>query len=253
MQAVSFELAKLVLEKYFRDDAGHTKVWLFPQLLRISREWMERCLVLKDDVFPQLLLVKEFAHDAADRIYRAVVLSAEGEKSLMPILDPYEPWGSSRPVDFDTTRPVYPTDPAKCHLSHVVADTNSWEQKMAQALEAMPEVVCYAKNFKLGFAIPYTVDGTEHNYYPDFVASVDDGHGRDDHLHLIVEVTGERKKDKAAKVSTAKTLWIPAVNNHGGFGRWMFVEIDDPWNAKFAIRAALKGAPGVLFARRVGG
>jgi type III restriction enzyme len=156
-------------------------------------------------------------------------------------------------VDFDTTRPVYPTDPAKCHLSHVVADTNSWEQKMAQALEAMPEVVCYAKNFKLGFAIPYTVDGTEHNYYPDFVASVDDGHGRDDHLHLIVEVTGERKKDKAAKVSTAKTLWIPAVNNHGGFGRWMFVEIDDPWNAKFAIRAALKGAPGVLFARRVGG
>jgi type III restriction enzyme len=30
------------------------------------------------------------------------------------------------------------------------------------------------------------------------------------------------------------------VNNHGGFGRWKFIEITDPWNAKNEIRAALK-------------
>ncbi len=40
-----------------------------------------------------------------------------------------------RYVDFDTTKPVYATDPTKCHVSHVVADTESWEQKMAQVLE----------------------------------------------------------------------------------------------------------------------
>ena len=42
-----------------------------------------------------------------------------------------------------------------------------------------------------------------------------------------------------ANVSTARTLWVPAVNNHGGFGRWAFVEVTDPWDAQRAIRAAV--------------
>jgi type III restriction enzyme len=29
---------------------------------------------------------------------------------------------------------------------------------------------------------------------------------------------------------------VPAVNNHGGFGRWAFIEIADPWNAQNLIR-----------------
>jgi type III restriction enzyme len=41
-------------------------------------------------------------------------------------------------------------------------------------------------------------------------------------------------------VATARTLWVPAVNNHGGFGRWWFVEVDDPWDAANLIRAELK-------------
>jgi type III restriction enzyme len=60
-------------------------------------------------------------------------------------------------------------------------------------------------------------------------------------LNLILEVSGEPRKDKAAKVATARTLWVPAVNNHGGFGRWMFLEITDPWDAKNTIRAFLRG------------
>ena len=55
-----------------------------------------------------------------------------------------------------------------------------------------------------------------------------------------MEVTGEKKKDKAAKVATARALWVPAVNNHGGFGRWAFLEIADPWNAQNLIRGFLK-------------
>ncbi len=38
----------------------------------------------------------------------------------------------------------------------------------------------------------------------------------------------QKKKDKAAK---ACTLWVPAINNYGVFGRWAFLEIDDPWDA----------------------
>jgi type III restriction enzyme len=56
-----------------------------------------------------------------------------------------------------------------------------------------------------------------------------------------VEVTGEKKKEKASKVAAARNLWVPAINNHGGFGKWVFIEISDPWDAKNAIRAFLAG------------
>ena len=55
-------------------------------------------------------------------------------------------------------------------------------------------------------------------------------------------MTGEKKKDKEAKVATARTLWVPAVNNHGGFGRWAFVEVTDPWDAQNTIRSFLSAA-----------
>ncbi len=238
-QEVDFRLAKLVLEHHLRDAEGHTKPWLFPQLLRIARRWRAECLTLKDNTFPQLLLLHDLAADAAEHIYQAIVQSTSGEKTLHPILRPYDTVGSTRYVDFDTTRPVYPTDPARCHISHVVADTGSWEQKMAQAIEEMDEVVRYVKNHALGFTIPYTLNGQERPYTPDFIIHIDDGHGPDDLLNLIVEVSGEARKDKAAKVAAARNLWTPAINNHGGFGRWTLIEISDPWDAKNTIRAIL--------------
>jgi len=145
------------------------------------------------------------------------------------------------------------TDPGKCHISHVVADTGSWEQKLAQTLEDMEEVVCYVKNQGLGFTIPYTLSGEEHQYMPDFIAQVrprSDDFSRQvttdapavttrEFLNLIIEVSGEARKDKAAKTAAARDLWIPAINNHGGFGRWAFVEVTDPWDAKNTIRAML--------------
>ena len=240
---VAFLLAKLTLEKYFRDDDGNDKPWLFPQLLGIAKCWLAECVTLKDNTFPQLLLLVEFAHDAADRIYKAIVASTDGTAALKPILRPYDTIGYTRFVDFDTTRPVFATQADRCHVSHVVADTDSWEQKLAQALEDMPEVIRYVKNDHLGFNIPYTLNGEERNYFPDFIACINDDHGPDDLLNLIVEVTGEKKKDKAAKVATARTLWVPAINNHGGFGRWAIVEIHDPWDAQHAIRNEFNASP----------
>lgn len=258
MQEVGFLLAKLVLEKYFRWDGrerteraeehnfdSEVQMWLFPQVLDITRRWLAECVTCKDNTFPQMLLLIEYAHEAADKIYAAIVGSDKGEKALMPILQPYNTIGSTKYVDFDTTRPVYVTNPKYCHVSHVVGDTESWEQKMAQALEELGDeelLISYVKNQGLGFFIPYTVSGEDHNYMPDFLARLDDGRGPEDPLNLIVEVTGEKDKEKAAKVSTARNLWIPAINNHGGFGRWAFVEITDPWDAKNTIRALMERA-----------
>jgi len=247
-------LAKLVLEKYFRNDGvdvtergdehifdNEVKAWLFPQLLDISKKWLSQCVVCQDNTFPQMLLLLSLAHDAADRIYRSIVSGAEGEaRTILPILVPYNSEGSTKYVDFDTRRPVYATNKNKCHVSHVVCDTTMWEQKMAQTLEDMDNVVHYVKNSGLNFNIPYSFNGEQRNYVPDFIARIDDGHGGNDLLNVILEVTGEKRPDKEAKTATVRNLWVPAVNNGGQFGRWAFAEVRDPCNAKNEIKNQLK-------------
>lgn len=236
---VAFRLAKLVLERYFRDPDGHDRPWFFPQLLAIAKHWIAECVTLKDNTFVQMLWLETFANDAAAKIYQAVVEGSASTPVLKPVLRPYDPLGSTRYVDFDTTRPTYLTHYEKCHISHVALDS-SWEATLAERLEAMPEVVRYVKNQALGFTIPYLFNGEQRHYVPDYIVCLADGHGPTDLLNLIVEVTGERKKDKAAKVETARTLWMPAVNGQGGLGRWAFLEITDPWDATNTIRSFVR-------------
>jgi type III restriction enzyme len=231
-QALAYELARRVLYWHFRDPDGNEQPWLFPQILGVTQRWLAECVTCQDDTFPQLLFISEKAQDAAERIHRAIVRESGGESRLVPILQPYEPVGSTAGVDFSTTKDVYPA--TKSHLNYVVLDSD-WEAKLAEALERMPEVLAYVKNQSLGFQIPYTFEGGAANYRPDFVIRLDDGGANP--LNLILEVTGERKKQKAAKVATVTTLWVPAVNAHGGYGRWAFLEVADPWDAANLIRA----------------
>lgn len=231
---VAFKLAKLVHAKLSGEEI---KPWLFPQALAVTKDWLRQCVALKDDTFIQMLLWAEYAHNAAEKIYQAIVVGTAAEKTLKPQLRQFDIVGSTCYVDFDTTRPVYTTNSAKCHVSHAVCDTGSWEQKLAQSLENMDEVESYVKNDHLGFTIPYTYDGQPKNYIPDYIVRWRTPDGGV--INLIVEVSGEAKADKAAKVSTARNLWVPAVNNHGGFGQWRFVEITDPWDAKNNMRAAM--------------
>ena len=56
---------------------------------------------------------------------------------------------------------------------------------------------------------------------------IDDGHGEDDLLHLVVEIKGYRGEDAKEKKSTMDTYWVPGVNNLGAHGRWAFAEFTD--------------------------
>ena len=245
IQVVEYALTETMLEKYFREEEKHTgaiKWWLFPQMLDIVRRWMKGYLHCKDGAYPQLLMIDELRAEATSLIIRGFpadpIAGKDGNPPIVPILSPYEPVGSTRNVDFDTTRPVYPTDPKKCHISHVVADTETWEQRTAQALEEMEEVVCYVKNHKLGFTIPY-IDyskGTR-QYIPDFIVKLK--LGDDDLLNLILEVTGKNKKNKKTKADTTRDQWVKAVNYTQKFGQWEFLEIFNPWNVQATIRAHL--------------
>ena len=121
---------------------------------------------------------------------------------------------------------------------------SDWETAACQRLEDREEVRTYAKNQGIGFRIPYTCEGRAGNYFPDLIVRLDDGRGTADLLNLVLEVSGQKKKEKDAKVQTALTMWVPAVNNLGTFGRWAFLEIDggNLHKTKQEIRKMLKGA-----------
>jgi type III restriction enzyme len=254
VQEVAFTIAKLILERYFRADCaegasetgavlvpGAVQVWLFPQVLAIVRRWMaEECVVCYDDTFPQLLLFTQKAGEAAEKIYRAIVASSGGEKRLRAEVQRYDSTGTTAGISYDTSKTTWTTSPEKCHINLVPCDSG-WETKFAQTLESMPNVKSYVKNQNLGFKIPYTFEGRPGNYYPDYLVRIDDGRGSADLLNLVVEISGRELKEKEAKVETALKMWVPGVNAEGRFGRWAFLEIDNPWNAKTAIRDFLEG------------
>jgi type III restriction enzyme len=232
-QQVAFSLAKRVTESYLVDAEARPKPWLFPQVLALVDRWMSEHVVLKDNAFMQMLMITAYSHAAAEKIYAAIGRGAAGEQRLLPMVRLNDPVGSTAEVDFQTTRTVYETE--KSHINYLVEDSG-WESKVGFVLDHMPEVESWMKNTGI-LRIPYTHEGTQGHYIPDFVVRIHDGH--DDPLNLLIEVTGERRKDKVAKVDGARTFWVPAVNNQGQFGRWDFLEVTDPEDAGNLIRSSI--------------
>ncbi len=239
LKTVVFDVAGLLLRTYFKDGDGNLQVWRYPELTRITERWFDECLICAGDTQPQFLKWRSLAIRAVEKIYRALAPSLTGPPdgsngSLLPILNAYNPEGTTRHVDFNTSKAtLFSTRADKCHLNYVVYDQD-WEAGLAERLESMGEVVAYVKNHNLGFEIPYEFGGETLRYRPDYIVRIDEGIGQ---LNLIIEVKGQRDEKDAAKVETARNVWVPAINNAGRFGRWGFLELNDiPYDAAARIR-----------------
>lgn len=255
-QQTEFFLTKVLTHNHFYASDGDAKWWLFPELLQITRRWMKECVTYKDNTYPQYFNINEIARKAAHRIYMGIVNATEqtvetgpddieSEKTILPIYEQSSRQngrtGSTTDFLYETSQSTWETRADKCHISHVIADTDSWEQKAAQALEQMDEVISYVKNHHtLGFTIPYiNHNGENRRYIPDFIVRIQSS-STDDILNLILEVSGMSREDKKQKVNTIRNIWLPAVNGCGEFGKWEFLEITDPWNAQNSIREFMK-------------
>jgi len=232
---ISFNLAKHLLYTSFRDEDGFPKQHLFPQIQRLARRWIDKGYLVTKGVPIGAILYQDQLARAAAKIDIACTRGGGGR--IMAVLDPYNPGGSTRHVNFITSKPAWKTgaQPPRCHISHVVLDS-SWEEALALALENHPRVLAYAKNQALGFDIPYLDAGTTRRYVPDFLVRLDDG--GDEPLHLVLEVKGIRDETDKAKAQTARELWVPGVNALGGYGRWHYAEFRD-WTVMEEDFAAL--------------
>ena len=207
-----------------REEGDEPKLYLFGQLKRLARQWMDRCLKCTGGTYPAQLMYREITDMACDRIKAAITENIIGTKPIKAVLDAYNPSGSTANVNFNTSKDkLWQTDPRLSHVNWVVCDSE-WEAEFCRVVEAHSQVKAYVKNQSLGFEVPYLFGSTPRKYIPDFIVQVDDGYGLDNLLNLVVEIKGYRGEDAKDKASTMRNYWVPGINNLGKFGRWQFAE-----------------------------
>ena len=220
-------LTKRLLETKWRDPNEDLKFHLFGKLRNVVRQWLDTSLVCQGGTYPAQLMYQELADMACNRI-TAAITSRTGERSVRALLDPYNPIGSTRYVNYSTSRPgLWTTDSRKCHVNLAVLDSD-WEAEFCRVVESHPEVKAYAKNHNLGLEVPYRYGSISRTYIPDFILQVNDR--QDDPLNLIVEIKGYRGEDAIEKKNTMEAYWLPGVNAVGEFGRWTFAEFTDVYD-----------------------
>ena len=220
-------LTKRLLYTKWRDPGEEPKLHLFGQLKRITKEWLDTCLECKGDTYPAQLMYQELADMACERITAGITRAEQGRRPIKAVLDPYNPIGTTAHVNFNTSKMSrWQTDARRCHVNWVVLDSD-WEGEFCRVAESHPKVHAYVKNHNLGLEVPYRYGSEMRRYIPDFIVQVDDGHGDDDLLNLIVEIKGYRREDAKEKKNTMEIYWIPGVNNLKQYGRWAFAEFTE--------------------------
>jgi type III restriction enzyme len=232
-QEVVYWIASRVLSSHYRDESGRPQLEKFGDLRRIAQEWYDTKIEVigeTDTRFRRLVRYEDEARVVAS-VHQGIEAAAveaglQGEAVIVPLLNRYNPNGSTGHVHAATAKPVFPT--RKSHINLVVADTGSWEQIAAKTFEQIDAIESYVKNAFLGFEVPY-VDktGAQRRYQPDFLCRVRTPGG--EHFNLIVEITGFAK-DKEAKRYYVRERWLPAVNaqrHRLGLLPWHFVEVTD--------------------------
>ncbi len=222
-----YRLTHRLLYTKWRDPGEDPKLHLFGQLRRIAKQWLDTCLVCKGGTYPAQLIYQELADMACERITAAITRAHVGNRPVKAVLDPYNPTGSTMYVNFTTSKQDrWETDARRCHINWVILDSD-WEAEFCRVAESHPRVLAYVKNHNLGLEVPYRYGSEARVYIPDFIVLVDDGHGDEDPLHLVVEIKGYRREDAKEKKAAMETYWAPGVNNLKSYGRWAFAEFTE--------------------------
>ena len=88
-----FHVTKRLLYTKWRDPGDDPKLHLFGQLKRITKQWLDNCLVCKGGTYPAQLMYQELGDIACERITAGITRSLIGERPIRAVLDPYNPTG----------------------------------------------------------------------------------------------------------------------------------------------------------------
>ena len=221
LQQVAFTLARVVAQQWQQERGDIIPTHrLFPQLLSFAQRFLLSKVECRGKSVPQDVALNPHFQTAIGMLLEALESVDESGRAMeRPVIAP-GPAGerTTRFVEFYTGRQPWPAN--KCHLNAIVADTTTWEQAAATALDAATEVRRWVKNDHLGFVIPYRKDGVRRSYLPDFIVELTSGEW------LIIEIKGQLG-DAEIKGAAAER-WCSAVNNDGRFGLWSYHLVRQP-------------------------
>ena len=245
-QPIIWEIAAEAVRRFETSESRRRS--LFASMIKATEEWLQHPNVaFAPGGKLEWLLQSPHDNDAPDHIAAAVYHSDAATATLLPVYadqrDPMQPRERSTNIKpFKTAlEPVWETkrselNKAPCH--------STLEYAVAQELDAHWMIEAWARNFRLGWTIPWRdherdVSAT---YEPDFVARVVSGN--DDPLHLIIECKGKPFDDASAdaKRNAVQQQWIPAVEATSDYGRWRYVYLTDDSHIAAAISSAIAGA-----------
>ena len=230
-QEIIFRITKDLVRDHFSNEPANPEFHRFHELKAIVAEWYARKVrVIGKDARWKRLLYFADPKQVVAHVARAInpAPTNDGQPRIRPILNYYNPTGSSRFVRGQTSRDTHPT--RHSHVNVVVIESG-WEAKVAKILDDLADegvLQSWVKNNFLDFHIPYTdAAGQDRLYYPDFILRI--APAKAGPLHLIVEVSG-MKRDKPEKKWAVANRWLPAVEAvraQRAWPRWDFIELDE--------------------------
>jgi type III restriction enzyme len=224
-----FRMQRLLLRVSAEVIAPFDKPWLFPDALRIVQRVVEEKVEYGAGVDPRELCNQRYMEQLRQRISDSIRPEAGSKDRLLPVLDSYDPIGSTDRIAFVTAKPCEPT--VKSHIWHVAADSNL-EVQIAHELEQDARVLAYAKNDRLFLEIPYRYLGRTLRYRPDFLVKVGESE------MLLIEGKGKADEKDDAK-ATAARRWVAAGNSWGKLGHWGHAICYKRTEVQPAVNAAL--------------
>lgn len=213
---------------------------LFASAVLAARQWLAHDMVQCDDV---ALLAHAHHRERVPEIIAAACVPAYGQNTVVPLfIDERDPSQPSRVADtsevcFKTSlKRRYPRQRNTAHseLNAAACHTDP-ELVLASVLDRHPEIVAWARNYRLGWGVPYFDNKSGHwrMYEPDFVARIkDDERGP---RHLLIEFKGRMDDDAVTKKTYVEEMWIPTVNSSNDrscAGTWQYVLFDGNSDAK---------------------
>lgn len=223
-QEIVFTFTGYLIRRMFGGAEDNGRWHVFSQLREIVQEWYDTKIKLLNIVDPVYRKLVFYANPVAvcDHIMKGINPERDSTDFIRPVLNSYNPIGSTIHVNGHTARETF--DTTKSHVNKVAMDSK-WEGICAKTLEELKPVVSYVKNHFLTFEIPYLKEGKDHRYRPDFIARVKLANGTV--ANLIIEITG-MERDKKEKAWYVLNRWLPAVNavrKEYDMDPWYFTEV----------------------------
>ena len=245
---ILYNIANRVLTKFLEygndDEFGlERRRVMFASAVLATRQWLAHDMVRCDDV---TLLAHTPHRDRVPEAITAACVPVRGQTALVPVFahesDP------SRPRMTDTSRVHFETRLERRYPRHgrtvhselnAAACHTSPELVLAGVLDRHPDIMAWARNYRLGWGVPYFDDarGRWRMYEPDFVARIKND--VDGPRHLVIEFKGRMDDDAVTKKKYIEEMWIPTVNSSDDpacAGTWRYILFDSGNGAKEMAR-----------------